>query len=271
MKAAKTFLFLAILALGLQPVNAQFRRGPQETNRLEKTNDEKKEDKTPAPLGDFIKPETTVMQGMTPVYTQDKRIFLGIPDTLLGRDILMVSRIAEAPQGFRANFFGYAGDQINSGMLRFEKGSDNNLFLTKVLAREQSADSTQSMYYNVIRSNRPAIIASFDIKAVNTDQTLFLIDITDLVKGDNESLYLSKRQKKSSKLTALQADKSYVESVKTFPINTELRSVKTYGHQDNDDPLTFVINCSWVLLPKEPMQPRYFDERVGFYNQLHRL
>ena len=265
MKPAKTFLFLALLAFSLQPVNAQFRRGPQDANRSEKTTDEKKEDKTPANLDDFIKPETTIMKGMTPVYTQDKRTFLGIPDTLLGRDILMVSRIAEAPQGFRANFFGYAGDQINSGMLRFEKGPDNNLFLTKVLAREQSADSTQSMYYNVMRSNRPAIIASFDIKALNSDRSLYLIDVTDLVKGDNESLYLSKRQKKSSKLMGLQADKSYVESVKTFPINTELRSVKTYGHQDNDDPLTFVINCSWVLLPKEPMQPRYFDERIGYF------
>ena len=83
MTPAKTFLFLALLAFSLQPVNAQFRRGPQDANRSEKTTDEKKEAKTPANLDDFIKPETTIMEGMTPVNTQDKRTNLGIPDTLL--------------------------------------------------------------------------------------------------------------------------------------------------------------------------------------------
>ncbi|HNR28577.1 MAG TPA: zinc-dependent metalloprotease [Bacteroidales bacterium] len=265
MKRTQTILILAILAFSLQPLTAQ--RRPQEQNNTQSENkpDSKTESKGPARLEEFIKAETAVMEGMTPVYVQDKKYFIGIPDSLIGRDILMVTRMSETPAGFRANFFGYAGDQINSGMLRFEKGPDNNIFLTKVLAREQSRDSTQAMYYNVMRSNRPAIIASFDIKALNADSTLSLIDVTDLVKGDNESLYFSKRQKKSSKMTTLQNDKSYVKSVRTFPINTELRSVKSYTHQDNDDPLTFEINCSLVLLPKEPMQPRYFDERVGYF------
>lgn len=48
---------------------------------------------------------------------RDKKYFIGIPDSLIGRDILMVTRMSETPAGFRANFFGYAGDQINSGML----------------------------------------------------------------------------------------------------------------------------------------------------------
>jgi len=265
MKLAKTILLLAVLALSLQTATAQRRNQEQNTTQTEAKADAKPETKGPARLEEFIKAETSVMEGMTPVFVQDRKYYIGIPDTLIGRDILMVTRMAETPAGFRANFFGYAGDQINSGMLRFEKGPDNNIFLTKVLAREQSADSTQSMYYNVMRSNRPAIIASFEIKALNADSSLSLIEVTDLVKGDSESLYFSKRQKKSSKMTTLQNDKSYVKSVKTFPINTELRSIKTYTHQDNDDPLTFEINCSLVLLPKEPMQPRYHDERIGFF------
>lgn len=265
MKSPKTLLMLAILAFSLQPVTAQRRPQEQNNNQTENKSDSKTESKDPARLEEFIKAETAVMEGMTPVYVQDNKYFIGIPDSLIGRDILMVTRMAETPAGFRANFFGYAGDQINSGMLRFEMGPNNNIFLTKVLAREQSMDSTQAMYYNVVRSNRPAIIASFDIKALNADSTLSLIDVTDLVKGDNESLYFSKRQKKSSKMTNLQNDKSYVKSVKTFPINTELRSIKSFTHQDNDDPLTFELNCSLVLLPKEPMQPRYFDERVGYF------
>ena len=205
------------------------------------------------------------MEGMTPVFVQDKKYYIGIPDSLLGRDILAVTRITKSPAGFRSNFFGYAGDELNEDMLRFVKGPDNNLFLCKILAREQSKDSTMAMYHNVERSNMPALIGAFDIKAYNADSTLSLIEVTDLVKDDNESLYFTKRIKKSSKLGPLQKDRSYVVSVKTFPINTELRSVKTYAQQEGNDPLTFEINCSLVLLPKVPMQPRFSDDRVGYF------
>ncbi len=146
MKLTKTIILLAVLAFSVQTVTAQRRNPDQQDNKTENKAESKSEDKTPAKLEEFIKDGTTVMEGMTPVYSQDKKYYIGIPDSLIGRDILMVTRMAETPAGFRANFFGYAGDQINSGMLRFEKGPDNNLFLTKVLAREQSRDTTQAMY-----------------------------------------------------------------------------------------------------------------------------
>lgn len=263
MKHSNIILLLLIGCLTVQTLDAQT-KDPARNNDKEKT-ETKAESKGPAKLNDFIKADALKMEGMTPVFVQENKYYLGISDSLTGRDILMVTRMSETPEGFRANFFGYSGDQINDGVVRFEKGPNNSIFLTKVMAREQSKDSTQSMYYNVQRSNRPAIIAAFDIKAFNADSSLSLIEVTDLVKGDNESLYFSKRQKKSSKIGAIQNDRSYVKSVKTFPINTELRSVKTYAPQDADEPLTFEINCSLVLLPKEPMQSRYFDERVGYF------
>ncbi|HNY23962.1 MAG TPA: DUF5117 domain-containing protein, partial [Bacteroidales bacterium] len=232
MKHSNIILLLLIGCLTMQTLNAQT-KDPARNNDKEKT-ETKAESKGPAKLDDFIKADALKMGGMTPVFVQENKYYLGIPDSLTGRDILMVTRMSETPEGFRANFFGYSGDQINDGVVRFEKGPNNSIFLTKVMAREQSKDSTQSMYYNVQRSNRPAIIAAFDIKAFNADSSLSLIEVTDLVKGDNESLYFSKRQKKSSKIGAIQNDRSYVKSVKTFPINTELRSVKTYAPQDAD-------------------------------------
>ncbi|HSC38509.1 MAG TPA: zinc-dependent metalloprotease, partial [Chitinophagaceae bacterium] len=69
-----------------------------------------------------------------------------------------------------------------------------------------------------------------------------------------------------------------IVGVKTFPINTEIRTVKTYTKAAS--PLaglmgggagaptgfsTVELNTSLVLLPKTPMQARYFDPRVGFF------
>src|SRR5690606_35730699 len=57
-----------------------------------------------------------------------------------------------------------------------------------------------------------------------------------------------------------------------FPLNIEARTVKTYiasappGDQTLGS-LTIEFNTSMVLLPKEPMKPRLYDDRVGFFAQ----
>jgi hypothetical protein len=65
--------------------------------------------------------------------------------------------------------------------------------------------------------------------------------------------------------------------VKSFPINVEIKAVKTYGRTPapsttgfggggaGSGNLTMELNSSLVLLPKVPMQPRYFDPRVGYF------
>ncbi len=90
------------------------------------------------------------MKGLTTVYMQDSKFFITINDSLLNRDILMVTRISKAAEGIRSSFAGYAGDQINEGMFRFEKGPNNKIFLRKILVRERSKDTTQSMYMAVL-------------------------------------------------------------------------------------------------------------------------
>ncbi len=52
-------------------------------------------------------------------------------DSLLGRDVLVVNRISKAPTNTRSGFFGYAGDEINENVIRFEKGPNNKLFLAQ--------------------------------------------------------------------------------------------------------------------------------------------
>ena len=220
----------------------------------------------PAALNTFIRAETSVMTGLTPAYLQDGRYFIAIHDTLIGRDILMVTRLSKAAAAMRSSMSGYGGDQVNSAMLRFEKGPNNRILLRKVLTREQSKDSTQSMYQSLMNSNFQPILSNFEIKALSTDKRTALIDITDLISADNEALFIPRSFKTSFRLGNMQADKSYIVSVHTYPINTELRTVKTYSVTESVDPASYEINCSLVLLPKTPMQPRYADARVGYFS-----
>ncbi len=74
-------------------------------------------------------------------------------------------------------------------------------------------------------------------------------------------------------MAAYQADKSYIESVNSYPTNTEIKTVKTYlkaAAQSNpyvpSGTYSVELNCSMILLPERPMQPRYFDSRVGYFS-----
>ncbi len=213
-------------------------------------------------LAKFLKPSVKIMRGLTTVYKQDGKFYITINDTLLGRDIRMVSRVSRSAEGIRSSFSGYAGDIINSAMFRFEKGPNNKIFLKNLLYRERSSEI---MPENVENSNFPAIVAAFDIKAQSSDKKENVIDVTDFLLSDNEYLFFGKSGKTQLKLGGIQKDKSYVNDIKTYPINTEFKVVYTYAHQQGNPTATFELNSSFVLLPKTPMTARYEDPRVGYF------
>lgn len=230
-----------------------------------KDSTKKAADKGPSLIEKFIKPTVKPMVGLTTVYKQDGKFFMNINDSLFGRDIILVTRISKAAEGIRSSFDGYAGDQINSGVFRFERGPDNKIFLRKTSNGDRSKDSTQAMFEAVRRSNLAAIITTFEIKAQSKDKTDNLIDVTDFFGSDSEALFFRKGTKAAFKLGGIQKESSYVENITTYPINTEIKTVKTYMRTDKGETATYELNNSFVLLPKVPMTPRYADDRVGYF------
>ncbi|MDD2595159.1 MAG: zinc-dependent metalloprotease [Bacteroidales bacterium] len=266
--------FLLILLTGLlifSPVqmDAQ-RKNKRQAQKSEQTatpadSTKKQAPKGPVSIEKFLKKDASKMEGMTTVYKQDDKYYFAIPDSLFGKELLLVSRVSKSAAGMRGSFSGYAGDQINEGLFRFEKGPNNKIFLRSVFTRERSLSEDRPMYRNLQNSNLNAIVGSFDIKAWNNEKNLFIIDVTDFFMADSELFYFSKRGKSSFKLGGQDKEKSYIESIKTYPINTEVKVVKTFAKQESAGTATFEFNCSFVMLPEVPMTPRYYDERVGYF------
>ncbi len=229
----------------------------------------------PKKFADVINNKAKADSGMFNIYTQDNRYFVEIPEKLLGRDILVVNRMAKAPAGMRIGMFGFGGDQINENVIRFEKGPNNRVFLKNISFAERSKDSTQPMYVSVLNSNIQPIVASFDIKALSKDSSGVVLDLTDYINGDNDVLFFDSGIKAMAKLGSPQGDKSYIEGVRSYPGNVEIKTVKTYTKQGTSPgpgmpPVgggfaTLELNSSLVLLPEVPMKPRYFDPRVGYF------
>ncbi len=217
--------------------------------------------KGPESLDKFVKKDAKVMKGFTTVYEQDEKWYLNVNDSLIGRDILMVSRISKSAEGSRSGFSGYAGDQISQAMIRFAKGPSNKIFIERVLLREKAEGPLKE---NVKKSNTNALLASFDIVANQKSSGDNVIDVTNFLLSDSPILYFGRSHKRTFGLQNFQKDRSYISGIKTFPINTEMKAVITYGKEDGTS-ATYEFNTSLVLLPKEPMKPRYQDPRVGYF------
>jgi hypothetical protein len=222
----------------------------------------------PRPYKEVITNKAISEAGLFKVHRLEDRWFFEVPDSLLEREILVVNRVSKAATGIRMTEVGYSGDQIGENVIAFSKGPNNKLFIKSISYLQRSVDSTQNgMYRSVLNSNIQPIVAAFDIKTYSPDSTGSVIDVTDYVNGDNDILFFNALYKPKFEIGALQADKSYIQSIRSFPLNIEIRTLKTYG---NAIPIlsstkTFELNSSMVLLPKVPMRSRYFDERVGYF------
>ncbi|MDE3250134.1 MAG: DUF5117 domain-containing protein, partial [Bacteroidota bacterium] len=234
----------------------------------------------PKPYKEVITDKAITHKGLFTVHKVDEKYYFEIADSLLGRDILIVNRLSKAAAGMRNFFFGYAGDQIGNNVVSFEKGPNNKVFLKKISFDEFSKDSTQPMYRAVMNSNIQPIVAAFDIAAFNKDSSGSIIDMTSYISTDNDILNFASNLKNLFQVGGLQSDKSYIVSVKPYPINIEIKTVKTYtksaggigigtpspfAPSTGGQLLTMEINSSLVLLPRTAMQQRFFDPRVGFF------
>ncbi|AEV96639.1 hypothetical protein A4D02_20940 [Niastella koreensis] len=223
------------------------------------------------PYKDVITGKAISQNGLIKVHKIEERYFFEIQDSLIDRDLLVVNRISRAAAGVRPldGFFGYAGDEIGENVIRFTKGPNNKLFINRISYLDVSHDSSENgLLRSVINSNLQPIVASFEIKAISPNDKGTVIDVTDYINGDNDVFFFNPQVKKSCGLGGLQPDKSYTVKITSFPLNTEVRTIKTYTL--GDQLLTYELNSSLVLLPGEPMTPRYFDERVGFFSRGYR-
>ncbi len=211
--------------------------------------------------------------GLLTSHKVEERYLFELPDTMFGKDILVVTRISKAATANRPNngFSGYAGDELDRNVVRFEKGPNYKVFLKNISYNgDRSADSnTQGMYLAVQNSNIQPIIASFEIKAYSKDSSGIVIDLTDYINGDNSLFSFSATAKKAYKLAGLQADKSFVSTVTSFPTNTEVQTLKTFISGEGGF-ATYELNTSLLLLPVIPMQIRHYDARVGYFSTEYR-
>ena len=221
----------------------------------------------PQPYAKVITKEAKTDKGLFDVHQIKDKFFYEIPDSLLGREMLMVSRISKTASGI-----GFGGGKINTQVMRWEKKGDK--VHLRVVSHEVVAADSLPVKEAVINSNFEPVLYSFAVKSNRKDSvaTSTVIEVTPLFEKDVNALGMPEGYKKRYKATRLDSERSFIEGIKSYPMNIEARHVKTYfaGSPPSNSSLGSIsveINNSMILLPAEPMKRRYFDKRVGWYER----
>lgn len=227
----------------------------------------------PAARKEGIKPYKEVItgkaksdKGLFTVHKVDDKYFYEIPDSLFGREMLVITRLVKTPAVDGV----YGGAELNEQAWVWEK-RDKQVMIRVPSYTNVAAEGTE-MFESVRNSNLAPILASFDIKALSKDSSGVVIDVTDFFAKDVSAIGIDSRSKTTYRISRLDETRSYLDTVKSFPINIEARTVKTYlaAAPPGDASLgsmTVELNTSMLLLPKVPMKPRLADDRVGYFGR----
>ncbi len=202
--------------------------------------------------------------GLFIVHWVDEKLYFEIPYDMLDREMLLVSRIART-----ATSIGFGGQKVNTQTVRWQR--HNNDVLLRIVSYVNVADDSLAISAAVENANFEPIIKSFDIKAFNEDSAAIVIEVTPLYATDVPVLGLQSQRRTQYGVRRLDTSRSFPSSAKSFARNIEVRSVLTYEatkapSNASTGTVSLEMNHSMILLPDEPMQPRLWDDRVGFFS-----
>ncbi|MCS6885222.1 MAG: zinc-dependent metalloprotease [Acidobacteriota bacterium] len=217
-------------------------------------------------------------KGLFSVHRIDEKVYYEIPQSLLGRDMLWNSEVAKLPVGV-----GYGGLQLGYRVVRWER-KGLKVYLRDV-SYDKRAKEDEAIKLAVEASSFAPIIMAFDVETENAEKDP-VINVTKLLTSDVPEFSAQRALWELGVTAAPAVDTSrcFVDEVKVFPTNIEVRSTITYNlgvpqppsrnpatptpqYPNNIRSISALVHYSLVLLPEKPMMGRYADSRVGFFTE----
>lgn len=228
---------------------------------------------------DVITEEAISADGVFKTHRIGDKLFYEIGEAELGQPFVWVTQIARTQTSY-----GYGGLQAQNRVVRWDKRGDR--MLLRNVEFDLRADDGTRERVAVDASSVAAIIKSFDVAAYAEDGAA-VIDVTGLFT-DDVAEFSPKIQLRD--VQRIDKSRTFIESVKTFPRNIETRVIATFSKTPRNpfqppqpqprrgppaprrsDPslgsVTVELHHSMVRLPDDPMMPRLWDERVGFFSE----
>ncbi len=241
------------------------------TAKDSKKGKQKEEKKKPfKKYEEVITKEAKTKKGIFTVHQVEDKVYYEIPEKLMGTEFIWVINLSKVQTGF-----GWSGFPLGNRAVRWER-LGNNILLRDIKYKLQAKDESPESIV-VKTSSLPAVIGSYKITCFTKDGTP-VIDVTKLFVGDVPEF----SPKKMLDAAAIDKNRTFVTSIKTFPLNIETRVLATYkpkppkptipGRRRRSfiqrppaDSISVEVHHSMVKLPDNPMMPRIADQRIGYF------
>ncbi len=264
-----TLLFFFLFVLNEHTAYGQKKRksNKKEDQAQEQTEEDKKL-LNEIQYYNVITPLARTDSGLFIVHLVENKYYFEIPQHLLDKDILMISRIAKIPNGLGGGYIN-AGTKMHEQVVRWEKKYDKILLRTKSFV--SMASDSLPINLSVQINNYEPIIHAFDIKTYNPDSTNLVIDVSEFFTSDIKAISgLDADLREDYKVGKLDEDRSFIDLISSYPENVEIRHELTYTatkppEGNSTGAISLLMNQSMILLPDEPMMPRFHDPRVGWF------
>lgn len=258
-------LFVIVFVAGCKTSNTAIKSGASTSSAVKSSTSAKDGMKK---YSEVITKDAITDTGLFDVHKVKEDYFFEIPNEMLSREMLLVTRVSGSVQNFS---FGGAGQKARGQqVVRWER--KGNSVLLRHVSYSNVADPDDPVYNSVRNNNFEPVVYSFNIDALNNDSSAVVINVTKLYTTDVNLLSgLSDSQRKSFQVKRLDEKRSFVERMTSYPENIEVRHVLTYdagSPPDNRETgtISIEVNQSMILLPAEPMVSRNWDARVGYFS-----
>lgn len=225
------------------------------------------------PYDEVITDKVKSDPGLFLVHRENDDVYFEIPVSELGAEMVWVTQLAETQAGYS-----WAGMPVGDRVVRWEQRGDR--ILLRDVRYDIRADVDDPIRLAVAATSLAPIIQIFDVVAYGKDKAP-VIQVDKFLTSDPPEF----SAKEAIKAKGIDGKRSFVDQVKSFPTNIETRVMATYKLDKKRDGadggpgfpsairrdptqsgVTVMLHHSMIKLPEEPMRPRRFDDRVGFFN-----
>jgi hypothetical protein len=206
--------------------------------------------------------------GLFMVHKVDKKYYFEIPNKLLDKDMLLVSRLSKLPSNLGGGYVN-AGSETNEQLIVWQRFQDK--ILIKIKSYTAVANDSLPISISVKNNNYEPTLFAFDIVAFSKDSLNTVIDVTKFYGSDVKAISgLSTSMRETYKVKGIDDSRSFITTMKSFPMNIEVVQDFTYNATkppvlEDTETISIQMNQSMILLPENRMQPRLADPRVGWF------
>jgi membrane-bound inhibitor of C-type lysozyme len=237
-------------------------------------------------LYDQLQSDAQRQDGVLTIYEMDGSWYWELPADLLGQDLFWYAELSRTPADYVPQL---ANTTLGARMVRFERRGDvvDVVDLTDPLGKREglsgevqeqptSDEKVSPVRIALEESASPATILTLPIVDEGPEGSL-VVDVSSIFADEVAEFSASSNLGLAGvQVVGTAPDRSYVVGMKAFPENVDVTSFLTLlrapnplaslGEGGPPSTASVEVRHSITQLPEEPMMPRLFDPRVGYFD-----